>query len=441
MKKLFFLGMILFFMIEEKSCAQIYDVITLEEGIFAIAGSLQTPSIKYFSTDDNLEIKHQGNIKFKEPLTKIRYKAKGNKVFVLLNYSASHSYQKVFIIIDTTTGETAFVPLLTSIFSHIGDFFIMDNKIALVGYFRNNTTIIQFMDIHDHTMELATVNFQHKILEFAEADGYLDILVSTGDNELQLVTVNEEGERLYTIDIETNLDPNFNLVSAVLQKNSDGKFRVVGTYCHKRKHSNFGYYVWEMDYTLDQRFRTYPASSLEGFEKNHDKKINRQLKHEMTKGYKLVKTMEEDGKLALVSIPNEDYRFQKRYPKVFNKSLFHILYLDERGEVSSDETFAFKRSLRSPLAHLVYRKDPPMYMVNGIIYFLYNEEFAKSPRLIVHDLRSNSTKIANEINPSIPPKASVYYSKHFKDNEVVVFGLNHDTLPQKKFFLEKVVLD
>lgn len=455
MKKLISVWLVLFFIILNPIYGQLissvppglvggpYDILPLKQGAVAINIDLSERVIHCIFTDEDLRKKNEEKFSFAEFVHKINYKVKDDKIYVLFNWDEARNYQKIFMTIDANTGETTFLPVPNSLMTYIDDFFILENAIAMIGFFKADQSLVQFIKYQNNNKELSTVHLQMKILDMAESDGYLDILAISpnvhGDHKLQLVTLNEEGERLYTIEADTQFEENHIIKSVILQKNGEGKFRAVGTYSSSKKTHFSGFFYWDMNYSLDQNFAMYPTSSLAGFEKGINKKLNRQIKHEMTKGFGIVKVLSENGQLAIVSTPNLGAQYLKRYPRLFNNSLFHVLYLNEFGEKISDGTFAYKRSLKSPYVDYNFLKNPPMYLVNGNIYFLYNEEFTTSPSLIIHNLESNAKKAAEELYPSIP-QTSFYKTQHLKDNEVIVYGLKETNSKEKILFMDKVLL-
>jgi len=459
MKRLFFVWFALFVCITGVSYAQSikstsvtslpldnsYEILPMDEGVFAIrVDKYFKKEIHYFFTDDNFNIKASGKCSIGENSVRILQKVKDDKAYVFFNFLSDHNWQKIIMTIDANSGEVTFTPVNNYSLSYIDDFFILENSIAMVGLYNEHLNMVQFLDLKSNNQEPYTLNLDMKIFDIAESDGYLDILASTQTgkniNKLQLITINEQGERLYTIDAETGMGKNDIIKSAYLQKSDDGRFRAVGTYSTSKREHFSGYFYWDMDYSLEQNFVLHPVSSLEGFARGSDKKINKQLKYEMTKGFGIVKVLEENGQLAIVSAPNIGYAYQKKYPRIYKNELFHVLYIAEDGKMMWDETFAFHRSLRSPYVDTRFIKNPPMYIVNGNVYFLYNEEFTRYPSLIVHNIRSDAKHYADELSFTIPQNAQLYKTTKFKDNEIIVYGIKEDRPIEQNFFLGKIPL-
>jgi len=459
MKKLFFVWLAVFVCMIEVLYAQSikstsvtslpfdksYEILPMDEGVFAISvDKFFKKEIQYFFTDDDFNIKTSGKYSTGDNSVMILQKVKEDKAYVFFNFSSARNYQKIIMMIDSNSGEVTFTPVNNYSLTYIDDFYILENSIAMVGLYNEHLNMVQFLDLNSSNQEPYTLNLDMKIFDIAESDGYLDILASTQTgkniNKLQLITINEHGERLYSIDAVTGMGKNDIIKSAYLQKTDDGRFRAVGTYSTSKKEHFSGYFYWDMDYTLEQNFVLHPVSSLEGFARGSNKKINKQIKYEMTKGFGIVKILEENGQLAIVSAPNIGYAYQKKYPRVYKNELFHVLYIAEDGKMVWDETFALHRSLRSPYVDNRFIKNPPMYMVNGNVYFLYHEEFTQYPGLIVHNIKSGAKHYADELSFTIPQTAQLYKTTKFKDNEIIVYGIKENRPVGQNFFLGKIPL-
>lgn len=457
MSKLFFVGILIFLGVMGPLYGQsnttslsapfpsdrLYEILPMEKGVFGISVDKLRKELNYFFTDEDFIIKTSGKSTFADISVFILHKVKEDKAYILFNSLSAPNFQKTVMIIDSNTGEVTYIPVNNYILPFIDEFYILENSIALVGLY-NHFNMVHFVDIINSNQKPFTINLDMKIFDIAESDGFLDILATTqmvkGGNKLQLITLDEQGKRLYTIEAETCLSKNDIIKSAYLQKNQDGRFRAVGTYSTSKRQHFSGYFYWDMDYSLDQNFVLHPAALLSGFVKGNHKKHNRRIKYEMTRGFGIVKILEENGQLAIVSAPNKEYSYQKRYPRLYKNELFHVLYIDKNGKKKWDETFAFHRSLRSPYVDPVFLTNPPMYMVNGNVYFLYNEEFTRTPSLIVHNIRSDAKYLADELSFTIPQTAQLYKTTHFKNNEIIVYGLKENRQSKNNFFLGKLPL-
>ena len=421
-----------------------YEILPMDRGVFAISVDKVRREVHYFFSDEDFKIKNSGKFSLEDYSVSILPKVKDDKAYVIFNFLSTQNSQKILMIVDSNTGERSFIPINNYAMSDIDDFYILENSIAMVGLYNQNLNMVQFVNFKNSNQEPYTINLEMKIFDIVESDGYLDILASSQMgktiNKLQLITINEQGEKLYTIDADTGLGKNELIKSAYLQKTEDGSFRAVGIYSTSRKNHFSGYFHWDMDYSLNQAFVRHPATSLQGLSKGDNKKINRQIKYELTKGFSIVKVLEENGQLAIVSAPNMGYAYQKKYPRIYKNELFHVLYIGEDGIKLWDKTFALHRSLRSPYVNPGFIKNPPMYMINGNVYFLYHQEFTHSPSLIVHNINADIKYSADELSFTIPGTAQLYKTTKYKDNEIIVYGLKENWPVEQNFFFSKIPL-
>jgi hypothetical protein len=118
------------------------------------------------------------------------------------------------------------------------------------------------------------------------------------------------------------------------------------------------------------------------------------------------------------------------------------MHMDKNGGLLEEKIFAFSRSLRSNHITRDFLYNPPLYNIDGSLYFLHNEEFTESPGLIIHNI---STDLASKVDAQLPQNLQedvlFYQTKQWKNKEILVFGLKEKKASRDKsitFFLEKM---
>jgi hypothetical protein len=421
-----------------------YEILTIPDGVCAVNTRMSMGEVHFFVTDDSLEKTFEGTLNLPQHIRKVLHHAKDEMVYFLFNYGSSQNYEKILLTIHTKTGETETftVPAITSF---IDDFRILGNRIAMISHYESTQAYIQFATLDDENPDPATFHLHHRVLDISETEGYLDVLALTnapkGPGQLQLMTFNELGEKLYTIEAESPNRKSPFIQSAQFIESEDGDFKVVGTYSKSEKDNFLGYFYWDIDQSLSQNFNLFPYTSLESLSKEKKGKLKKQIKYELSKGFEIVKISMEDDKITLIAVPSMD-TYLKRYPKVFNRNLFHIMHMDKNGGLLEEKIFAFSRSLRSNHITRDFLYNPPLYNIDGSLYFLHNEEFTESPGLIIHNI---STDLASKVDAQLPQNLQedvlFYQTKQWKNKEILVFGLKEKKASRDKsitFFLEKM---
>jgi hypothetical protein len=425
-----------------------YEILTLNDGVFAVKTNMSTGHIHYFVTDESLLKIFEDSINLNPSIRKVLHHTKDEMVYILFNWGSFNDYEKILLSINTRTGESQTLQV-QSITSNIDFFRILGDKIALVTNSEGNQAHVQFATLETDNQDLATFHLHTNVLDISETEGYLDVLTAShpnrGTNKLQIMSFSEQGERLYTIDAEFPSRRSLFIKTAHIVKNEDGEYRIVGTYSKSARKNSIGYFQWKINSSLTQDLSTIPYSRFESLAKEKNKKIKRQIKHELSKGFQIVKITEMNDMLTIVAVPAiEDYYIRK-YPKVFNSNMYHIVNLDNQGEVLEDKVFAFTRSLKSPYITRDFLHNPPLYTIDGSLYFLHNEEFSEASNLIIHNISSDLSLKATERLPSNLQEGVIFYqTKQWKDKDILVYGIQGgetDPKSNRKFFLEKIQID
>jgi len=400
-----------------------YETLSMDKGVFSLNIDRDNHVIHYFFTDEDLNIINFGKSDFADYPVRIMKKVKGDKAYVFFNFLSEGNWQKIVMTIDSNTGEVLFIPIQNFVMATITDFYVLDNRIAMVGLYKKNLNMIQFLDIYQKNQEPYTVTLDMKIYDISASGDYLDILASKQKgNKLELLTFNEKGEKQSTIKVESGFNKKDHVRSAVLHKNDNHQFSIGGIYSESRWSDFSGYFVWSVEPSSEQDLAKFPTSAMKGLSGKYDKITNNQINDNVKRGYRVIKVLEDNGQLAIISEPKLN---------IFEKGMFHIVKISDARKLVWDETLLYERTL------MQYLKSPPLYMVDGNVYFFNHQEYPTRSQIFVHNSKSDEKYGTDFLSNLIPSHAPIYNIMKFKDNEIIIFGLKENKIINENFFMVK----
>lgn len=405
-----------------RSSPEIYGVLPVDKKLFVYKVHQAKGEIDFSVKNESFENIAFQSLQLPPNVEKLEADIHGDQAFILLGYGEFNNYLKKLLIVDLETGLYN-IRDVQSNFDFPSFFKAFSSAILMIGVLEDGDVMEIYNFDQDHLSTITDFFRPNtRIWDINVVNDQVDLLLMLGEKKrkhLQVVSFDQEGNRLLDIPVEIPEKKNFFVRNAKFLHGPFDEQKIVGIYSNKYGEWFSGYFNLEINEFLEQRFQLYPYKELEGFYDylGNNKKSKKPKRTNFNRGMILVDAVAGDGFVTIVSQPIGKVR-----------KFAHFIAIDHEGEK------VFDKSVKLYYDYKLNASDLQLTNQDSTIYFLFggNQNLRNLPGKKIYEINKGESVQINQVQHLLTDPTILNYLPspkflHWYENKFVIFGL---TIPQ-----------
>ncbi|WP_291782850.1 hypothetical protein [Cecembia sp.] len=443
------LTLLLFFAIYPKTYAQldrgilpssapiVYGVVPAEKKLFVYKVNQSNGEIEIQIKNETLENIAFQSVKLSPSIEKIEVDVQGDKAFVLLAYGVFKNYLKTLLVIDLETADYR-AHTVQSNFAFPTVFKAFSSAVLMIGVLEEGDV----MEIYhfDQNYLITITDFfmpNTRVWDIKIIEDQVDLLLFTGDKKrkqlLQILSFDQEGNRLFNIPLKFPQNKNFFVSTAQLIHGPFQEQKIVGIYSNRYGEWFSGYFQLSINDLLEQDLQLYPYKELEGFY-DYLGNNNRSKKPKRTNFNKEMVMVDAATDGEFITIVSEPLRTVKKFA--------HIISINQDGVKEFDKSVKlFYHNRINPSELQLTNQDSTVYFMFG-----GNQNRLNPPGKKIYSIKKGEGLQFNQVQSFLTDPSILNYLPypkflHWYENKFVFFGLTkprEGRINQSEFIIRKI---
>jgi hypothetical protein len=251
-----------------RTSPEVYGVLPADKKLFVYKVHQTKGELDFNVKNEELENIAYHSLQLPSFIEKLEVDIHDDQAFILLGYGESKNYLKKLLIVDLETGAYRTRDVLSN-FDFPSFFKAFSSAILMIGVLEEGD-VMEIYNFDQNHLSTITDFFRPntRIWDIKVVNDQVDLLLMLGEKKrkhLQVVSFDQEGNRLLNIPVKFPDNKNFYIRNAQILHGPFNEQKIVGIYSNKYGEWFSGYFHLEINEFLEQRFQLYPYKELDGF--------------------------------------------------------------------------------------------------------------------------------------------------------------------------------